>query len=73
MSSDTNEKFAISSPFDAQQANMWLTLALVQAGGSLVLKKSTFEAMDNVELFVSYDENDDCVISVEPWDGEEHE
>ena len=44
-----------------------LSMAIKLNGGSMTFPREVFEALESVEVFIDYDENDDCVIHLEPY------
>ena len=61
-----SEKFHIVSSLDEKDANLWLVMAITMNGGSMTFPREVFEALESVEVFIDYDENDNCVIHLEP-------
>jgi hypothetical protein len=61
-----SEKFHIVSSLDEKDANLWLAMAITMNGGSMTFPREVFEALESVEVFIDYDENDNCVIHLEP-------
>jgi hypothetical protein len=63
----SDRKFVIVSPLGDQQANLFLAMAITMNGGSMQFPLEVFEAMSNVEVFLSHDENGEAVIHLEPY------
>ena len=61
-----SEKFHIVSSLDEKDANLWLVMAITMNGGSMTFPREVFEALESVEVLIDYDENDNCVIHLEP-------
>jgi hypothetical protein len=62
-----SEKFQIVSPLDVTQANLWLVIAITMNGGSMTFPREVFDAMESVEVNFDTDENNDVVLSLEPY------
>jgi hypothetical protein len=63
----SDRKFVIVSPLGDQQANLFLAMAITMNGGSMQFPREVFEAMRDVEVSFSHDENGEATITLEPY------